>query len=146
MCSPTKVDLVRGLGADHVVDYTVEDFADGSHRYDVILDIGGHRPLSDLRRALAPRGTLVIVGGETDGPLLGGFDRNLRAALLSPFVGQKLTMLASSENAEDSSTSSAHLDRRAERSIRRSTAPTRWTRPRPPSGTSSRAAPAARSW
>ena len=101
VCSPAKVDLVRGLGADHVVDYTVEDFADGSHRYDVILDIGGNRRLSDLRRALAPRGTLVIVGGETDGPLLGGFDRNLRAASLSPFVGQKLTMLASSENAED---------------------------------------------
>ena len=101
VCSPAKVDLVRGLGADHVVDYTVDDFADGSRRYDVILDIGGNRRLSDLRRALAPRGTLVIVGGETDGPLLGGFDRNLRAVSLSPFVGQKLTMLASSENAED---------------------------------------------
>jgi NADPH:quinone reductase-like Zn-dependent oxidoreductase len=99
--SPAKVDLVRSLGADQVIDYTSEDFADGSRRYDVILDIGGNRRLADLRRALSPHGTLVIVGGETDGPLLGGFDRNLRAVLLSPLVGQKLTMLASSENADD---------------------------------------------
>ena len=93
-----------------MVDYTTDDVTDGSHRYDVVLDIGGNRRLSDLRRALTPRGTLVIVGGETDGPLLGGFDRNLRAGLLSPFVGQKLTMLASSENAEDFDTLRGLID------------------------------------
>ena len=69
VCSTAKVDLVRALGADHVIDYTREDFADGEHRYDVILDIGGNAGSSHLRRALTPRGTLVIVGGETDGRL-----------------------------------------------------------------------------
>jgi NADPH:quinone reductase-like Zn-dependent oxidoreductase len=65
VCSTAKVDLVRSIGADHVIDYTRrEDFADGSERYDIILDIGGNSPLSRLRGALAPKGTLVIVGGE----------------------------------------------------------------------------------
>ena len=101
VCSAAKVDLVRALGADHVIDYTADDFADSELRYDVILDIGGNRRLSHLRRVLTPRGTLVIVGGETGGRWLGGFDRSLRAVLLSPFVGQKLAMLASKENSED---------------------------------------------
>jgi NADPH:quinone reductase-like Zn-dependent oxidoreductase len=101
VCSTAKVDLVRGLGADHVIDYTREDFTDGQHRYDVILDIGGNRRLSHLRRALVPRGTLVIVGGESGGRWLGGFDRQLRALVLSWFVSQKLTMLSSTENAGD---------------------------------------------
>src|SRR4051812_16682010 len=95
VCSTAKVDLVRSLGADHVIDYTRDDFAAGDHRYDAILDIGGNRRLSDLRRVLTPRGTLVIVGGETDGRWLGGFDRSLRAVLLSLFVRQTLSMLAS---------------------------------------------------
>jgi len=101
VCSTAKVDLVRALGADHVIDYTTDDFAASELRYDVILDIGGNRRLSHLRRALAPRGTLVIVGGETGGRWLGGFDRSLRAVLLSLFVHQKLGMLASRENAKD---------------------------------------------
>jgi NADPH:quinone reductase-like Zn-dependent oxidoreductase len=101
VCSTAKVDAVRAVGADHVIDYTREDFADGQHRYDVVLDIGGNRRLSHLRRALTPRGRLVIVGGETDGRWLGGVDRQLRAHLLSPFVGQKLGTFVASENAED---------------------------------------------
>ena len=101
VCSTAKTELVRALGADHVIDYTLDDFADGTHRYDVILDTGGNRPLSQLRRALTPHGTLVIVGGETGGRWLGGFDRSLRAVLLSPLVSQRLTMLASSENSGD---------------------------------------------
>ncbi|MGZ4345091.1 MAG: NAD(P)-dependent alcohol dehydrogenase, partial [Solirubrobacteraceae bacterium] len=101
VCSTAKVDAVRALGADQVVDYTRDDFADGERRYDVILDIGGNRRLSDLRRALTARGTLVIVGGETDGRWLGGTDRQLRALLLSAFVGQKLGTFITSENAED---------------------------------------------
>ena len=67
VCSTAKVDLVRSLGADHVIDYTREDFADGQQRYDVILDIGGNASLSHFRRALTPKGTLVIAGGEADG-------------------------------------------------------------------------------
>jgi NADPH:quinone reductase-like Zn-dependent oxidoreductase len=101
VCSTAKVDLVRALGADHVIDYSGEDFADGQHRYDVILDTGGNRRLSHLRRALTPKGRLVIIGGETDGRWLGGTDRQLRARLLSLFVGQKLGTFISSENAGD---------------------------------------------
>ena len=92
---------VRALGADHVIDYTLEDFADGATRYDLILDIGGNRPLSHLRRALTARGRLVIVGGETNGRWLGGSDRQIRALALSPFVSQKLGTFVASENADD---------------------------------------------
>jgi NADPH:quinone reductase-like Zn-dependent oxidoreductase len=101
VCSTTKVELVRSLGADHVIDYTREDFADGQQRYDAILDVGGDASLSRLRRALTPKGTLVITGGETDGRWLGGTDRQLRALVLSPFVGQKLGTFVSRENRED---------------------------------------------
>jgi len=101
VCSTAKVDMVRALGADSVVDYTTGDFAGGTERFDVIIDIGGNRPLSQVRRALAPRGRLVIVGGETDGRWLGGSGRLLRAPLLSPFVAQKLGTLVTSENAKD---------------------------------------------
>jgi NADPH:quinone reductase-like Zn-dependent oxidoreductase len=101
VCSTTKVDMVRSIGADHVIDYTREDFAEGDQRYDLILDIGGNSSLARLRRALIPRGTLVIVGGETDGRWLGGTDRQLRALMLSRFVGQKLGTFVSSENHED---------------------------------------------
>jgi NADPH:quinone reductase-like Zn-dependent oxidoreductase len=98
VCSTAKVDLVRSIGADDVIDYTRQDFADGSQRYDLILDVGGNSRLSRLRRALTPTGTLVIVGGEEGGKLTGGFGRSLRAPLLSLFVGQRLTMLASKEH------------------------------------------------
>jgi len=101
VCSTAKVDLVRSIGADHVIDYTVDDIAGGADRYDVIIDIGGNRSLSTLRRALTPRGTLVITGGETGGRWLGGSDRQVRALLLSPFVGQKLGTFICSENNAD---------------------------------------------
>jgi len=101
VCSTTKADMVRSIGADHVIDYTREDFADGKQRYDMILDISGNPSLSRLRRALAPKGTLVIAGGETPGRWLGGTDRQLRALLLSRFVDQKLTTFICRENHED---------------------------------------------
>jgi len=91
VCSTTKMDLLRSIGADHVIDYTREDFTDGQRRWDVIVDTAGRRPLSQLRRALTPKGALVIVGGDGGGPWTGGFFRGvLRAPLLSLFVGQKL--------------------------------------------------------
>ena len=99
--STAKMDTVGALGADHVLDYTRDDAVDGSHRYDVILDIGGNRRLSDLRRALTPTGRLVIVGGETEGRWLGGTDRQLRAHVMSLFVSQTLGTFISSENADD---------------------------------------------
>ena len=101
VCGADKTDLVRGIGARRVVDYSREDFADGRRRYDVILDTAGNRSLSHLRRALAPAGTLVIVGGEQGGPWLGGVDRQLRASLLSPFVSQTLGSLFSTVAAAD---------------------------------------------
>jgi NADPH:quinone reductase-like Zn-dependent oxidoreductase len=100
VCSTGSVELVRALGADHVIDYTHDDALDGSRRYDAIIDVAGNAKLSALRGALTERGRLVIVGGETGGRWLGGFDRSLRAALLSPFVRQDLGMLASKESAE----------------------------------------------
>jgi NADPH:quinone reductase-like Zn-dependent oxidoreductase len=101
VCSTTKIDLVRSIGADDVIDYTRDDFADGAQRYDLILDIAGNRSLSHLRRALTRRGTLVVIGGEGGGRWLGGFDRNFRAGMFSPFVSQKLRMLVSKERKED---------------------------------------------
>ncbi len=101
VCSTTKVDMVRSIGADHVIDYTQAEIADRGQRYDVILDIAGYRSLSALRRALTPRGTLVIAGGETGGRWLGGTDRQLRALMLSPFVGQRLGTFIASENNGD---------------------------------------------
>jgi NADPH:quinone reductase-like Zn-dependent oxidoreductase len=101
VASATKVDMVRSIGADHVIDYTKTDITDSEQRYDVILDLGGNRTLKHLRRALALRGTVVIIGGETGGRYIGGFDRGFRAMMLSPFVGEKLRSLLSSENAAD---------------------------------------------
>jgi len=101
VCSTTKVDMVRSVGADHVVDYTRADFADDKPRYDVIIDIAGNRALTHLRRALTSNGTLVITGGETGGRWLGGIDRQLRALMLSPFIGQKLGSFICSENTHD---------------------------------------------
>jgi NADPH:quinone reductase-like Zn-dependent oxidoreductase len=101
VCSTSKVDVVRAAGADHVIDYTRADITTGDRRYDVILDIGGNRSLTHLRRALTDKGTLVIVGGETGERWLGGFQRQLRAPLLSPFVDQRLRSIMASENSVD---------------------------------------------
>jgi NADPH:quinone reductase-like Zn-dependent oxidoreductase len=101
VCGTAKADLVRSIGADEVIDYTREDPTDGTRRYDLVLDIAGNRPLSRLRRILTPRGTLVFVGGEGGGNWVGGMDRQLRALLLSPFVGHRLRMLASRQHHSD---------------------------------------------
>jgi NADPH:quinone reductase-like Zn-dependent oxidoreductase len=99
-CSTAKRDFVLSLGVDHVIDYTQQDFADGSNQYDLIVDIAGNPSLTRLRRALTPRGTAVFVGGENAGSLL-GMGRQVRGVFVSPFVGQRLVLLASRESAED---------------------------------------------
>jgi len=99
VCSTTKVDLVRSIGADEVIDYTQRDFADGAQRYDLILDTGGNSRISRLRRALTPKGTLVIVGGEVGKWI--GIGRQLRAVALSPLIPQRLAMFVNQERHED---------------------------------------------
>jgi NADPH:quinone reductase-like Zn-dependent oxidoreductase len=100
--STSKMDLIRSIGADEVIDYTRDEFADGSRHWDVIVDTAGRRSLSHLRRALTPKGTLVIVGGDGGGRWTGGFFRGvLRAPLVSLFVGQKLGGLATKVKRED---------------------------------------------
>ena len=102
VASTSKLDLVRSIGADAVIDYTREDFTDGSRRWDVIVDTAGRRPLRQLRRALTPKGTLVVVGGDGGGRWTGGFFRGmLRGPLVSLFVGQRLSALNSKVNHED---------------------------------------------
>jgi NADPH:quinone reductase-like Zn-dependent oxidoreductase len=101
VCSTTQLDLVRSIGADEVIDYTREDFVEMGQRYDVILDIAGNRPVSNLRRTLAPKGTLVIVGGEGGGKWFGGINRQLGAQLRSMFVGQRLGTFIAKQNGED---------------------------------------------
>jgi NADPH:quinone reductase-like Zn-dependent oxidoreductase len=97
VASTAKLDLVRSLGADHIIDYTSTDATDGTTRYDLIIDIGGRTPLRSLRRGLTDQGTLVIVGGEDGGAWTGGVGRQLRAVLLSPFIKQRLTTFISKE-------------------------------------------------
>lgn len=101
VCSTPKVELVRSIGADHVIDYKTADFAAGGDHFDVIIDIGGNATLARLRSVLTAKGTLVITGGETAGRWLGGADRQIRAQVLSLFIGQKLRTFIASVNAED---------------------------------------------
>ena len=99
VASTAKLDLVRSLGADAVLDHTADELP--ARRYDVVLDVGGNTPVSRLRKALTRAGTLVIVGGETDGRVLGGVQRQLGATLLSPFVRQRLGTFVCKENSAD---------------------------------------------
>jgi NADPH:quinone reductase-like Zn-dependent oxidoreductase len=102
VCSTSKAGLVRSLDADDVIDYTHDEIDCNGGRYDLIIDTAGNRRLSLLRRAMTPHGTLVLVGGEHGGGrVLGGFDRQLRAPLVSMFAGQRLRGLVAKERAED---------------------------------------------
>ena len=101
VASTAQVELVGTIGADDVIDYSRQDVTDGTRQWDLVLDCAGRRTLSQLRRALTPTGTLVIVGGEGGGRWLGGFDRNLRAVALSRFTSQRLRMLSSTPRQED---------------------------------------------
>ena len=100
VCSTKSLDMVRSIGADHVIDYTQQDFTRTGQRYDLILEMAGNRSLADLRRALTPKGTLVLVGG-SGGRWFMGTGRTLRAVLVSPFVGQRLRSFFSKPKRED---------------------------------------------
>jgi NADPH:quinone reductase-like Zn-dependent oxidoreductase len=101
VASTAKLDLVRALGADHVIDYTRDDFAATGNRYDLIIDIAGNPSLSRLRRALTPNGTAVITGGEDGRGPTGGMNRQLRAVVLSLFVRQRLATFVNKERGSD---------------------------------------------
>jgi NADPH:quinone reductase-like Zn-dependent oxidoreductase len=102
VCSTTNVDVVRSVGADHVVDYTQEDFTRNGQRYDLILDNVGNRTLSELRRALTPRGMLIPNSNKGSGRWMGGFLRRaVQALVVSPFVPQRLRPFAATDKRED---------------------------------------------
>jgi len=103
VCSTRNLDLVRSIGADHVVDYTKEDFTKGEHRYDLILDCVGTQPLLGFRRVLKPDGICILIGGggPDEGRWIGPMSRPIKAMLLSPFVSQKFTMLLADMSKQD---------------------------------------------
>lgn len=100
VCAPHAAAFVRGLGASRIIDYTSAEITDEGGGYDVIIDCGGNRPLRVLRRAMAPKGRLVVVGGESGGRVLGGFQRLLQAMVVSPLVSQSLRPLTAADDAE----------------------------------------------
>jgi NADPH:quinone reductase-like Zn-dependent oxidoreductase len=103
VCSGRNVDLVRSIGADHVIDYTKEDFTKSNERYDVILDNVGTQPLSGFRRVLKPQGICVMIGGggPNDGNWVGPMSRPIKAKLMSPFIDQKMGMMMAQGNKAD---------------------------------------------
>ena len=101
VCSARNTDMVRSLGATHVVDYTSEDFADGTNRYDVILDNVGNRSIRDLRRAATPTGIVIVNGGGSPGHIIGAVGSILRAAVVNLFVRQQITMVPTTWSRED---------------------------------------------
>ncbi len=101
VCSTRNIDLVRSLGADHVIDYTQTDFTRSGQRYDLVFQLAGTAPPADCRRALTPRGMLLLSSGESDGRLLGPVDRIIKALLLAPFVRQRLVPFVAKRSGED---------------------------------------------
>jgi NADPH:quinone reductase-like Zn-dependent oxidoreductase len=106
VCRTRNVELVRSMGADHVIDYTREDFAAGGQRYDVVFDLTAKRSLTDLRRALTPQGTLILSGGGTSegGSLVGPMGLGIKAMVLSRFVSQRLVQLMEQPSKENLAT------------------------------------------
>src|SRR3954469_3666375 len=103
VCSGRNVEMVKSLGADHVIDYTKEDFAKSAERYDVILDNVPNHSLSECRAILPPEGKYVMIGGggPSDNPWVGPFGRVIHMLLLKPFVKQPMTMMMADSNAKD---------------------------------------------
>ncbi len=101
VCSTRNLDLVRSLGADHVIDYTREDFAGNGRRYDLVFQLAGTRSPAAIRRALTPKGRLILSSGESSGRWVGPMDRIVKAAALSPFVPQTLAPFKAKQSRDD---------------------------------------------
>ena len=101
VCSTANVGMVASIGADHVVDYTREDFTRAERRYDLLIDIAGNRSLAETRRVLAPKGALVLVGGPNKGRWIGPFGRTIRMLLQSPAVSQRMVSFLAHQNRDD---------------------------------------------
>jgi len=101
VCSTRNVDMVRSLGADHVIDYTKEDFTESDQRYDLIVDNVGNHSLLESRRVLKPEGIFVIVGGPNEGSWIGPMTIPIKAFMLSPFVSQQFVFLLADLTKED---------------------------------------------
>ncbi|HEY2397145.1 MAG TPA: NAD(P)-dependent alcohol dehydrogenase [Rudaea sp.] len=104
VCSTKNLDMVRKIGADHVIDYTKEDFTQGDQHYDLIVDMVGTHSLLDYKRVLTPQGNLVMVGGQVDNWLLGILGSVVYAKMLSPFISQKFGMMLAELNPDDLTT------------------------------------------
>lgn len=103
VCSARNIELVRSLGADHVIDYTREDFTKSDERFDIIIDNVGTQPLSAFREILKPKGIYIMIGagGPTDGGLIGPMGRVIKASVMSPFIGQKMGMMMAKVSQSD---------------------------------------------
>jgi len=101
VCSTANVGMVASIGADHVVDYTREDFTRAERRYDLLIDIAGNRSLAETRRVLAPKGALVVVGGPNKGRWIGPFGRTIRMLMQSPAVSQRMVSFLAHQNRDD---------------------------------------------
>jgi len=101
VCSTRNVAAVRSLGADHVIDYTREDFVGRGVRYDLILDVAGNRSIRDRRRALTPRGTLVVVGGPKTNRLIGPLGGLATVTVASRLGSQRMVGMLAKNDADD---------------------------------------------
>jgi NADPH:quinone reductase-like Zn-dependent oxidoreductase len=101
VCSTANVQMVGSIGADHVIDYTREDYTRAGQRYDLLVDIAGNRTLAECRRVLAPAGVLVGVGGPDKGRWIGPVARAVKMILLSPLVSQRLAVFLAHQSRDD---------------------------------------------
>jgi NADPH:quinone reductase-like Zn-dependent oxidoreductase len=101
VCSTRNLELVRSIGADHVIDYTREDFTRGGRKYDLIFQLAGTTSPSAFRRVLTATGRLVLSSGDSPGRFIGPFGRIIRAVLLSAFIGQSMRPLATKTRSAD---------------------------------------------